>query len=428
LVSAREHVIVTYPGRSLRDGSPCAPSVVVDELLEEIARMTGARLGAGEAGDGPSALVTSHPLHAFSPRYFDASDASLFSFSASDRMGAEALVAARARRQDRTSGKPWVEEALPQTPSEAPVLREVGVAELVRFFEHPVRAFMQRRLGLYLREDAPELEDREPLELDALGQWKLADLELRHRLGGVESERAGALLRASGSLPPGALGKLAEKAARDRAGALLARVEQARRGDLLEPVLVDRSLSGWQIRGEIGDLWSGGRVVHQLSKIPHRRELGFWIRHLVLNWLDAPGIPRESSLVAVEVQGRSRDPIVVHLAPHPDPEPVLRDLLALYELGLTVPLPLLGTVSRRHADRCANGGWHDAPLEAARREWENSFVGVSESDDAYLLQAFRDVDPFAAGLPGGETFESVTRRVYEPYLERRGSLDAGTSE
>jgi hypothetical protein len=53
---------------------------------------------------------------------------------------------------------------------------------------------------------------------------------------------------------------------------------------------------------------------------------------------------------------------------------------------------------------------------------------VSESEDAYLLQAFRDVDPFAAGLPGGETFESVTRRVYEPYLERRGSLDAGTSE
>jgi hypothetical protein len=38
------------------------------------------------------------------------------------------------------------------------------------------------------------------------------------------------------------------------------------------------------------------------------------------------------------------------------------------------------------------------------------------------------VDPFAADLPGGETFESVTRRVYEPYLEQCASLVPGAVE
>jgi exodeoxyribonuclease V gamma subunit len=165
LVSARDHVIVTYPGRSLRDGSPCAPSVVVDELLEEIARLTGAPTGDR---DERSRLVTPHPLHAFSPRYFDASDDAVFSFSASDRKGAEALLEARSRRQAGGAGRPFVEEPLPASGTTGP--REIAIDDLVRFFEHPVRAFLQRRLGLYLREDAPALDDREPLELDALVQ------------------------------------------------------------------------------------------------------------------------------------------------------------------------------------------------------------------------------------------------------------------
>ena len=44
-----------------------------------------------------------------------------------------------------------------------------------------------------------------------------------------------------------------------------------------------------------------------------------------------------------------------------------------------------------------------------------------EKNDPYLRQAFRDVEVLAPGLalPGGETFVSLARRIYEPYLLAR---------
>ncbi len=410
VISARQHLVITYAGRSLRDGSPRAPSVVVAELLEELARQEGTAAPEDVRATG----VREHPLHGFSSRYFDpASPGDLFSYSASECEGARALL------RPRSAAGPFVGEPLPEDVSPGGT---VELADLLRFVEHPVRFFLQRRLGLYLGDELEVLEDREPLQLDFLEQWKLGDDLLRRELAGVPEHEARELLRARGALPPGTLGELAGDELAGRVRNLLVETAALRGGGPLPAVPFDRSLGSWRLAGELGELWPGGRVVVQYSQRRLRGEIGLWIQHLVLCWLGPPGVPCRSALVARAKDG-SAD--VVELAEVDQPERLLVDLLDLYALGQRVPLPALRDASEKQAEYAVKHGWDGGVAASARRAWEPStdFVGGADRNEVYLAQAFRDVDPLdpATPLPGGETFLSLVRRIYEPYLVAKGA-------
>ncbi len=410
LVSVREHLIVTYVGRSVQDGSEREPSVVVCELLDEL------------GPDARERIVTDHPLQPFSPRYFDGSDVSVVSYSEANCAGARALVDARAGSGSEREPRLYVPVPLNAegpTDRDDPEARRVEVARLGRFFEHPVRSFLQDRLGLYLRDEAPKLEDREPLDLDGLASWNLGDRLLAQTLAGVDPEHAKVLLRAEGLLPLGSPGDLeAEKAALD-AGDLAAAVRELQRGDALAPIEVNLRLGGWQVVGELGDLWPSGRVVFRFSRVPHACELSFWVHHLVLNCVGGDETPRTSFLVARGADAKRI--VVLELPPVPDAEARLVDLLALYELGGSLPLPLFPKASRAQADFGHEKGWALDPAPVAVTAWENPWRIPPEKNDPYLRQAFRDVEVLAPGLalPGGETFVSLARRIYEPYLLAR---------
>jgi exodeoxyribonuclease V gamma subunit len=429
LISAREHLLVTYVGQSVRDGGERAPSVVVDELLDEIGRL--ARLDARER------LVVLHPLHSFSPRYFDGSNRRLVSYSGSDRDGAEALTKPTTR-----AGRPWVRSPLTvdateqaQAPlaggTKAPLAgekreplaggtREIELRDLARFFEHPVREFLRRRFGLYLGDDVAELEDREPMELDALDNWKLRDSLLAWQVAGKDPDESRELLRAQGRLPPGALGDLASNLAARRAGQIASAVRVLQEGERLPVLPLDVELGGFRLVGEIDDLWPAGRVCFLHSQLPHRRELNFWIQHLALSLsvgvdVGARDVAVRSLLVAPsKVEGAT----VLELGPVPAARDHLLDLLNLYEQGQKTPLPLLPRTSRAHANACAKSGWQDESTAAAFSAWDQGRGVPTESSDPYLLQAFRDVDLFdpACELPGGLGFAGVARQVFEPYL------------
>ena len=66
-------------------------------------------------------------------------------------------------------------------------------------------------------------------------------------------------------------------------------------------------------------------------------------------------------------------------------------------------------------------GWALDPAPVAVTAWENPWRIPPEKNDPYLRQAFRDVEVLEPGLalPGGETFVSLARRIYEPYLLAR---------
>ena len=161
--AAREALIVTYAGRSLRDSRELPASVSVSELLECLCGPVSKR-------EAPRPLVVPHRLQA-SARLFRRQRLALFSHSE------EYQRAAVRRQRSRSEAAPFLERLGP-VPREGALLLD----DFVRFWRSPPAFLLNRRLGIYLRHEKVDLRSREPLELAALDQWRIGDPLVLHRL------------------------------------------------------------------------------------------------------------------------------------------------------------------------------------------------------------------------------------------------------
>ena len=99
--------------------------------------------------------------------------------------------------------------------------------DLVRFAEHPVRAFLRQRLGITVGDYSDEVEDALPVELDGLGTWGVGQRLLDARLAGVDPRAAALAEIARGTLPPGVLGQPVIQAVHPIVDELVARPPRA---------------------------------------------------------------------------------------------------------------------------------------------------------------------------------------------------------
>ena len=151
----------------------------VGELLDVVDRTVRVD-GAGRARDR---VVVRHPLQPFDPRNFTAGELvpdQPWSFDRVTLEGARALDGRRVPRRARSSPA--------RCPASRP--RVLELEDLVRFVEHPVRAFLRRRLGISVGEYSDELDDALPVELDGLEQWGVGERLLDARLAGVDRRAA----------------------------------------------------------------------------------------------------------------------------------------------------------------------------------------------------------------------------------------------
>jgi len=218
LLSAREHLHLSWVGRSIHDNEERPPSVLVGQLRDHIGavwRLPGDARPPAQAGAALlGALTLAHPLQPFSPAYFAAGGPpELFSHAQEWR---DALRARAAGPHAQAQAPASAPVALP------PLLRDTPLTlhELGAFFKDPIGQFFEQRLGIRLRKADDEMQDHEPFELDALENWQLQDALIRAQLAAVQSgtsvERALQQgldrLERSGALPVGAFGQHARQA------------------------------------------------------------------------------------------------------------------------------------------------------------------------------------------------------------------------
>ncbi len=212
LLSARERLVISWIGRSLRDNSSRPPSVLVGQLRDHLAagwqlaaaadeaanahatanaakqRHAGAT-NAGAADTSGQALVTAltaaHPLQPFSRRYFEPGrDPRLFTYAhewrALHRATAEPAEPTdpAAASQSTTSASTPTSRPAPkrEQPPRLPPPRFDGpipLATLGRFLRYPVRTFYTQRLQAALEREVAQSEDVEPFAIDALSGWGL---------------------------------------------------------------------------------------------------------------------------------------------------------------------------------------------------------------------------------------------------------------
>ena len=392
LLSVRDRFLVSYVGRSPTDDSPVPPSVVVSELLDAVAEGF-----IHPSGALPDALVTAHRLQAFHPDYFRR-DTGLGSASA------ENLGAARALTGPRVEPTPLVPNPLP-APEE--LWHTVDLATLVRFYRHPARFFLQRRLRVYGAEAAGELDEREPFAVGGLERYGILGGLTARCLARDDPTDAFGALEAGGELPPGRPGEVAFETLAGEAAVFAKAVRHQRAGVELESLEVDLTLGPYRITGRLGDLWPRARVRHRPAKLDKkgREQVSGWVEHLVLCAARDDRHPDRTVLQGLDrgygfrsVEGAAE---------------ILADLFDRYGEGLCAPLPLLPTASLAYAEGLHNGKTEEAALAAARSAWEGGYRSRGDREDADLQTCFRRTDPL------DERFVEVADRVFGPLLDHR---------
>ncbi len=398
IMSATDHLVVTYTGANETTGQPRPPAVPLGELLDTVeATVTG----------GKQLVLRRHPLQAFDPRNLVPEDP--FSF---DRA---ALEGARAAANPRVAPPSLGEVVLPGRPG------DVELSLLTSFFKHPVREFLRRRLEVTTTEEGEELSDGLPVELDGLVQWGVGDRMLRDLLAGRSRDQALGKEWRRGVLPPGQLGWRLALRIVDQAIPVAEVASAATQGLSVAARDVDVDLgSGRRLRGTVTDLY-GERVVKvSFSRLGPKHLLEAWIPLLAL-CATYPGRGWSAGSIGRGGYGRAHDRTAFGSVD--EARTLLADLVAIYDAGMCEPLPL--PLKTGHTWASSN------PRSArfkAEKPWAKDRFGAENQDEAHIRVWGRDT-PLATlleqrPLPGEEWPDQSTRlgalasRLWTPILER----------
>jgi exodeoxyribonuclease V gamma subunit len=326
--------------------------------------------------------VTRHPLQPFDVRNFAADGP--WSFDRTTLEGARALVS------ERRPPAPFLSGPLPAQPE--PV---VELADLVAFFERPVRTFLRRRLGVLAADYTDEVEDALPVELDGLGVWGVGTRLLEARLAGAESRTAILAEIARGTLPPGVLGKPVVDRVSPVVEEIVRHVEPGETGS----VDVKVALGARTLRGTVAGVCGDELRTVTFSRISARHRLAAWVRLLALS----ASSDRPYRAITIGRGTVARIPPVGGEVARRE----LASLIAVLDRGMREPLPLACLTSAAFAQ----GG------EAAGREaWQSTWnVSKEDAEPEHVLVHGR-VLTFAE-LAADPRFAELARRVWGPLLE-----------
>lgn len=407
LLSARDALIITWTGSSPFSDRTLAPATPVAELLDVLDR-------TGRRADGAllaQAVVTHHPLHAFSP--LNVAAEAPFSF---DRRDAEQAAAWRHGRLTPDPVPDLVEQALapidlsacPATPAAAGITA-VDIGALGWFFADPIEAFFRSRLGLWIEDGAIGVLDREPSRLESgLPLWAVTDTLVRAALAGESLDLHGPTwdrLRAGPLLPLGMPGEQDFLVAAAVGRGIAERIAHARVGADRDPQTVTVSVRDVIVSGRVSDLRDPDlRVVWRAGRPRERYVLDLWLHHLLLC---ASGWAGPSRMVA-----KGHDALF-GAVPGDTARELLADLVLLYEAGQAVPLLFFPEASREWAEAVAAG--EEAPR---LRRWP------PRSYDCPRLPALLGSrDPFADWFEGGSlvphpdlSAPALAERIWGPAL------------
>lgn len=431
LLAARERFLVFYLGNTLRDGKELPPAVVVEELIDSLAESF--RLAPESSEPGASfaehrkrmgeRLVVRHPLQPFSRRYFSGTEARLSSFAA------EYCLAAQAREAGVRTRHAFLQAPLPPV-SCGPI--SISLPELSRYWQHPVRWFLENRLGLFLQEKSRELQDREPIHLDSLEKYQLSrDLLAMKGEGLSRPEPLLARWRGEGRVPLGQGAQAVFAEIRETVRPIVEQLLAHETREPLPPLRREIALSPEIIlHGELGNRYPSGHLYWSNSLLHGRILLPVWLEHLFLSAV-APDDQRCETIVIGRGSGKGTAQ-VLRFSPVPEAANVLLNLSRLFADGLNAPLPFFPKSGLVFARTFASGKGSEeerrfAAFAKAEEEYFGSDFAPGEGDDPYCRQLFGETLPVAPDYAlyregKGPSFAELATRIFTPMLMQMEEL------
>lgn len=425
VLSAREHLYVSWVGRSIRNNTELPPSVLVGQLRDHIA--AGWQLEGASAEPDPGVQLLDHlssdyPLQPFSRDYFRAS-------------GRHFTYAREWRAAHDSVDADWhALDSLPHWQPDEPVT----TAMLGRFLASPVAHFLSMRLQVDLKQEQTSLPDEEPFSLDNLQKWQLRNELLDVLLGCEDPEQwpdmlaqHGARMRLSGRLP---VGRAGETILEEQIG------EAQLAGEHYRQLLEQWPRTAEPLPLELQFEPAGASPVLLDDWLPRLRQGPGGKLALILpsasNLLEKNGKPRWAKLVrtwplhlAACASGLALDTYMV--SPHGvvglksiEAGQAHRELGHLIEAwleGLRRPLPVACesafALLMARPEAPEDDGWQPKALKAARGKFESGFNSTGEVDkDPALKRLYPAFDDLLAGETGDDLMHWASL-LYAPLVE-----------
>jgi exodeoxyribonuclease V gamma subunit len=437
VLSARTHLMVFYTGRDVRTNEVLPPAVPVSELQDALDATWPSMPAQEPKAPRPSALLTRvHALQAFDARDFDAD--SPFSYDVRLLQGVRQSVG------PRTGVEAFLSMDVAASSAGAAV-QEIRLRDLVGFWRHPIRAFLQRALRIRLTShDAVEVADREPIELGWLDNNRLLEALVAPSGNGQPLGELRDTLRGAGELPLGGSGDVLFESMSGLAATMHAKAAEicGWRADALHDVDIDLTLPSGRLGGRIADCSDGPLVLFRHGEERGVDLLDAWLRLLTWRALDASA-PRRALVVFGRLDTAGREQVApIGLEVHND-DGLLDWLFEKRNAGLRCPLPFFPKSGLKlikallHKKSGLPDEWRDADrletdpiddeaasaisigLDAAMKEWLGGF-GRGEGAERYNVHAFGDTAPFwdATGEVD-RAFLALSFRVWEPIVTAR---------
>jgi exodeoxyribonuclease V gamma subunit len=432
LLSAREKLYISYIGKSVRDNSPCVPSVLVSQLRDYLASgwtVAGSRASDSDSGDRLLAELTcQHPLQPFSRTYFQpARGPDIFTYAHEWRR----IFDPREKvPKDGSLDPPQFESSL-------------TLNQLIRFLKKPVQRFFNQRLNVYFEEVEVTTLDQEPFSLDPLAPFNLGGQLLEAGLAADPVDSSAAVeeairrMRLTGELPMHGFGEMAAAQLAGPVEQMLAyhfRLREqfphpAKPAEIDLAVTLDdcgcRAVQDWLAdlyRPDLAEPSAGSESVARWQFYPQtmlddKGQL-FRLDNLIAPWVYhlagcAQGLDLTSYLVApdglVKLPSLDRD-----LA-----REWIDAIIAHWWSGLCQPLPVsaksaMAYLRVRHVDPDADP---DKAVDAARKAYQgngyNAFGELGYS--LYLKRIYPDFD--AMWQADGNRFIRLAEALYAPIVQ-----------
>jgi exodeoxyribonuclease V gamma subunit len=404
LLSARSYFYLSYVGQSIHDNSVIPPSVLISELQDYLNKhFTHA------TQDILNLVITSHPLQAFSPKYFNRSHAELFSYSQEYCTASSTLLKIQANKAPLIS-KPFLKQRLPE-PQPVVEWKTLDVNRITRFFTHPTQFFLKERLGVELPTPEKVLVETEPFTLDGLERYQLNQLLLEKMLAGVNMVEYQKVIKASGQLPHGKIGDYLYRELLEQLQPFVEQLRQITRQEKLESPPLQLTCQDFKITGYLRSIWRSHLIHYRYTKVKAKDQIRIWLHHLLLNALatdrNYKQLPRYSLLFG---EGKCWEYLPIN-----NSQEVLCHLLTnYYWQGLQQPLLFFPETSLTLVEKAAE----KEVMRMTKEVWQgDDFSPKGEAYDEYYQVCFHSLEenmPFQ-----DDHFKKLAEDFYQPLLEHR---------
>ena len=374
LLSARESLYLSYQGRDINTNSERQPSLVLAELMAYLE----------QASDWRPEQIDTLPLQPFAP---------------SNYQGTWPSFDAHWLRLGQPLPEPNQITRLP----EPDWPEQLSIDELLRFAEHPARAFARNRLGLFLDlADRPELSDAEPFAANHLDRYLLQQQLIDARLLPDAPAADQVLLEAqlSGRLPDNPLVEETLQDWQDQADHFANHLGQLG-AQQLSVETAELALDGITLTASLPCLGNGDLLFWRLADAKGKDLLRLWLHHLFANCMSPCATwglyrqPKEDQVYSIELTSMTRDKA----------ETELKHWLATWRRGLCEPLPWHCEVGVVMCKTREKRDYHEGDFE---KLWQgDGYYNAGLGQDAYL-NWFWPEPPEHAPL-----YEAITQ-LYEP--------------